>query len=1148
MDLHYSVYIDTDQAKESTGNLVELFKKMEQSTDKEVKKLGELGSRFVKEMESGTHTTKETAIALGELEKKVTNLGASAGKIGFSEKRNLKATAEELRKVQVQVQQLEQVRTKAHNKNMRQMKEEQVEQAKVEASSRASTRTARFIRASTRANLSVGSLASMARFGAAGVAVGGIIGAGKEFYERYKDSFKWIFDGLRNTMDNFKHVLDNFVAKFVDDNVNADENLYNAKVNRWRGEYEQSKKDVETLHKTETNAIELSEAFERLKKAVPEFAGMKDFTELVKGNQREQLKAVQEAFSEKLSKDVVDFLVKNTATESAEYKTWRRLQGIAEADAKAVARVSEESPNEKAMLEKLRKKASRSQEKANEAYKKYENSDAFQLYEKERNALIERISNENKVSHYLKDQAEAEKKAKEAAERRAKALDSLNAIAQDAKPETFAETYERIEKMREKELQQVEKIRAKYGEEPEVLQAAEEAEKRIIDKAEKMREKVAEEEREVWEELQEILTGQTATAIEKTIRGIRKEYEERRKELAQLYKDNPAKREEAKRLLDEAEAIEVENTKLEENIRLIKEAEKERADTIETSGKFTAEIDKEVAAIDNEIDSLRKQNAELIAQKHISAEELNLIAKNIAGQVKLNKQKREALRLDKEQKKLAALSYVEYYGNILASSGNGYFEAVGQAAQAYGGARSSALQYRQALKEGNEALAKDIKGQQIGSAVQATIKFGTDVWNAFSDSAKRSREALDEWNAKVADSAHQLALLTLEEFEYKQRNIFGVEDPYNKLQASILKEQAAQTEAAKALEKMANEGIIQTGTKKKADGKTVFQLAASGAGAGALIGAAAGSGATPVGTIIGAAAGAITGAITGIFAGRKEVAVYDSLKNKYGNIYDVETLEINKQILADYGKMDDATKRLVDNAKELLEVQKEARQEYEDYIVVLTGELGAEWSQTLLDAFRNKELFSAVDDFHDYLGQQIGQILHQQAYAAVFGNLFDSLQRQLTSIYNENGERVGSLDEALAGFDSRLEGRIGEYGALMKKFEEKLKGYGFSDIFGLPDNFQQEALRGTIAGMTEDTAGKINGNFMGLKLSAMEANSHLKAIKEQSVSHFAEVNTIMRGSLNALQAIAENTFESQITAKEMRDFMRRWDNDGLRVK
>ena len=761
-------------------------------------------------------------------------------------------------------------------------------------------------------------------------------------------------------------------------------------------------------------------------------------------------------------------------------------------------------------------------------------------------ATEERIRKENDLSHALADEAEAAKRAKEADDRRAKALDSLNAIAQDTNPETFTETLAHIEKMKEKELAQVEKIRAKYDDDPEVLQAVEEAQKRIVDKSERMATKVAEEQRKVWQELQDAINEQADTELNKAIKAIRKEYAELREE-AERFRGQPVY---SKLLvdLDEAEAIAVENAKLEENIKLIKEAEQERADAIETSGKFTAEIDKEVAAIDNEIDSLRKQNAELIAQKHISAEELNLIAKNIAGQVKLNKQKREALRLDKEQKKLAALSYVEYYGNILASSGNGYFEAVGQAAQAYGGARSSAMQYRQALKEGNEALAKDIKGQQIGSAVQATIKFGTDVWNAFSDSAKRSREALDEWNAKVADSAHQLALLTLEEFEYKQRNIFGVEDPYNKLQASILKEQAAQTEAAKALEKMANEGIIQTGTKKKAEGKTVFQLAASGAGAGALIGAAAGSGATPVGTIIGAAAGAITGAITGIFASRKEVAVHDSLKNKYGNIYDVETLEINKQILADYGKMDDATKRLIDNAKELLEVQKEARQEYEDYIVVLTGELGAEWSQTLLDAFRNKELFSAVKDFRDYLGQQIGQILHQQAYSAVFGNMFDSLQRQLTSIYNENGERVGSLDEALAGFDSRLEGRIGEYGTLIKELEEKMKGYGYKDIFGLPDNAQQEALRGTIAGMTEDTAGKINGNFMGLKLSAMEANSHLKAIKEQSVSHFAEVNTIMRGSLNALQAIAENTFESQITAKEMRDFMRRWDNDGLRVK
>lgn len=1137
MDLHYSVYIDTDQAKKSTGDLVELFKKMEQSTDKEVKKLGELGSRFVKEMENGTHTTKETAIALGELEKKVTSLGASAGKIGFSEKRNLRATAEELRKVQVQVQQLEQVRTKAHNKNIRQMKEEQVEQAKVEAGTRASTRTARFIRASTRANLSVGSLASMARFGAAGVAVGGIIGAGKEFYDRYKDSFKWIFDGLRNTMDNFKHVLDGFVAKFVDDKVDADENLYNGKVNRWREEYEQSKKDVEALHKTETNAIELSNAFERLKKAVPEFAGMKDFTALVKGNQQEQLKAVQEAFSEKLGKEVVDFLVKNKASESEEYKTWYKLQRIAEADRKAFEEVGKGSPNDTTALEKLRKKASRSQDRANEAYEKYKNSDAYQLYEQERNAIIERISNENKVSHYLKDQAEAEKKAKEANERRQKALDSLNALAQDTNPETFAETYAKIEKMREKELQQVEKIRAKYGEEPEVLQAAEEAEKRIIDKAEKMREKVAEEEREVWEELQEILTGQTATAIEKTIRGIRKEYEARRKELAQLYKDNPAKQEEAKQLLDEAEAIEVENAKLEENIRLIKEAEKERADAIETSGKFTSTIEEEVAAIDNEIDSLRKQNAALIEQKNISAEELNLIAKNIAGQVKLNKQKQEALRLDKEQKKLTRLDKVGQYGGLLASSNNEYLQALGQATQAYTAAKSSALEYKNSQDYGER---KTIRAQQMANAAQATIQFGMDLWNSFSESAKKSKAALEEWNAKVADSAHRLAVLTLEEYEYKQRNLFGIDDPYKPIVDSLNKQNAAQVEASKALDKMAKEGVIQVGTKKKADGKEVAQLAASGAVAGAAIGAMAG----PIGAAIGTAAGGIVGAVAGIFSSRKEVAVYDSLAGKYGEVYNRETLEINKQILADYDKMDDATKKLIDNAQELLDIQKEAQEDYNAYISDLVGEMGTEISQRLAEAFRNKDIFAAMDNIRDYLAEVISGHVQAATFNAVFGDYFDGLDRQFKNV--GAGGNIDQIDEVITGMNYRLNELIPRYAEIMKRYQDMYKAQGY-DIFASNEQTQQ-ALQGTIAGMSEDTAGKINGNFMGLKLSAMEANSHLKDIKEHNVSHFAEVNAMMHRSLDTLQAIAENTFESQITAKEMRDFMRRWDNDGLRVK
>ena len=96
----------------------------------------------------------------------------------------------------------------------------------------------------------------------------------------------------------------------------------------------------------------------------------------------------------------------------------------------------------------------------------------------------------------------------------------------------------------------------------------------------------------------------------------------------------------------------------------------------------------------------------------------------------------------------------------------------------------------------------------------------------------------------------------------------------------------------------------------------------SGIGLGATAGAALGSLILPVvGTAIGAVVGAIIGGTIGL-ASKKTVDVFDTLKNKYGSILDpknLDTFELNPEIIKDYAKLDDATKKIVDNWKEIKE-------------------------------------------------------------------------------------------------------------------------------------------------------------------------------------------------------------------------------------
>ena len=1140
MELHYSVLIDTEQARRSTTELEKLFKKLETSTDGEVRKLGELGTRFVKEMESGTHSTKETAIALASLERKITELGTSTNKIGFRERRNLRATAEEVRNVQKQVRQLEVARTQSHNKNMRQMREEQAEQRKTSKLERYAMKTT---------GRALGGRLGGGFVGATGGAGLLAVGAFSMLGDSLKDIFGDTIKQIKGTFGDLKFYLERWIKSipfFKDMGANAteaEENLYYNKVGEVREEHDKAVGNLETLlNKTAHGTKEFADALRELSKAVPAFKNMNP-NDIVHGNEADLKKIIDDYFTKQYRSAAESFASVSMYGKDDKFtELWDNITDLS----KEIERKKEEIKRIEGaplaiargyQLNKANKELTEMQGRLNVLMGHYYNT-----LEPLQKKTEERIKQENELSHALADEAEASKRAKEASDKRAKIVDSLNKMAEDKgeNATTYKEGLAYIEKMREKELQAIEKLASGYENDTEIMRLAEEAKNHTNEKADRMVRELSEEVGEMWKEIEENVNDLTMSAQEKVINEIRKKYAQKSKEFQKLYKDDPVNLIKAENLIKQAQAIEIENRKLEDNIKLIKEEADARVEAVESSEEYTNDIQREIDLLQakkNEhlaiIKAIREQN-------HISGDELDMMAQAIAGYAKLHVQQQKAIENLKKFRKEAILSYAEYYGGELAGMDNAYLSALGKITQSTAGAMQSSADYKKAIEKGNKKKAQQIKSQQIGSAVQATIQFGLDTWNAFSESAKQGRQALDEWNAKVADSAHQLAMLTLEEFEYKQKNMYGVDDPYNRLTAVMAKDKQAETEAYKALSDLANNGMVQVGTKKKVQGKGVAQLVASGAGAGAMIGTAVGG----YGAIVGGAIGAVSGLVTGLFASRERVAVYDNLRNRYGEIYDKDTLEINKQILADYDKMDDKTKKLVDNAKELLEVQKEARQEYEDLITDLTGELGDGVKDILYEAFTNKDIHTAIDGIRDYLGDAIAQATHKIAFGAVFGDMFESFDKQLKSTYDpETGQRVGDITEFMAGFTSQIYEKVGDYMEIMNEAEKHFKEMGYKNIFA-GDETGQQALQGTIAGMSEDTAGKINGNFMGLKLTAMEISDKVGGI----VSQFDNIASISRQSFNELQAINENTAQNKELVSDVRQMLRRWDSDGLSVR
>lgn len=1151
MELHYEVQIDTKKAQLDVEDLESVFDKMGASTEKSIQRLATWGKEITQDMKDGKITTTEATQSIIALQNEIRRLSVSEQGLGNESKAQLRQANQGLTVLGQSVRKLERTRTQAHTQNMRQLKEQERERKKIEAMDRreearnkrmniaASRRLGNAIKGAGASGLgsAVGSIAGMAKFGVAGMGIGALFSIIPDFIERYKSSFDIIGNAWDNFFAKIKYGIDKIIAKLPFSNVDADDNLHNDMLKDVRNQYESIIKDLESIHKKSSSVNDLIDAIDRIKKAVP---SLKDYTneQLIRGSLAEQIAKAKSDFANNQFVVALDKVsdIKNSKINDNINDYYKRLTEIEkkkEARQKQFDDSIEEfekngiNYNRRNMTEILERDMAVYEEEKEVVHKLL--NEEYDILLKEKQKIADRISAEMKLTDIIKKKEQAEKEA----ETRAKAMQAINGIAKADKGSTYGELLVNANETKKAQLAQLAKYK-QYANTEEYQKALARIDAQFKDSVDEVNKIVG----DMFDEIDSKFEESSENSLQKTKRNIHDAYEKMRKELKDFLEIDEVY-EERERKLNELENRALEDADLEHSLKMITKESEAKENAIKTSTKYLDEEERENDIKREQIASIEKQIEAIEKQNHVSEKERDMLEQlrmqwsMLRHEIEQTAEERK--KYYDEERRLAIVEGITNIGGTLSSSSNPYVSAIGSMMGNFSGIqdlqrlRAQQLQFMKAEDQawlngdikGAEAAragARASKAQATASAVNAAVQFGADVFNAFADSAEQGRQALEEWNAKLADSAHQLALLTIEEYEYKQRNIFGVDDPYKKMQASIDKERVAQQEAAKALSKMANEGIVQTGTKKKAEGKTVAQIAASGAGAGALIGAAAGSAATPVGTIIGTAAGAIVGAVTGIFASRKEVAIYDSLKAKYGEVYNKDTLEINKQILADYGKMDEATKKLVDNAKELLAKQKEAHEEFLSYIQDMVGTMGSDISNILVNAFRSRDIKMAMDDLKGYLTQTIEGVLQEEVFGLVFGDAFDSLEAQLKNIKNEDGQIVGKIDEPISSFIHNIEDGMAEYADLMNQLQEKYKRYGY-DIFTDDMEAQQEALQGAISGMTEETAGKINGNFMGLKLTAMEVSDKVSSINNL----FDEANRIARASLDALNAIAENT-------------------------
>ena len=409
------------------------------------------------------------------------------------------------------------------------------------------------------------------------------------------------------------------------------------------------------------------------------------------------------------------------------------------------------------------------------------------------------------------------------------------------------------------------------------------------------------------------------------------------------------------------------------------------------------------------------------------------------------------------------------------------------------------------------------------------------LWQMAERQAAANAESWKRWQEALDESDHRRRLMMIEEQGYRRTNLFGVENPYARAIAGARQYATAMQQLSESLGRL-QRGQMQVGSRKVLSGANT----ASGAAAGAGVGAAIGSFLPGIGTAIGAGIGALLGGVFGATK-RKVVPVFKSLVEQFGSILKegTRTFELNPEILASYSKLDEETKQLVDHWDEIRKKALEAEQQMEETFATLAGDLGRNLSQTLAAAWRDGDLFRAVDDYERYVGETIGKIVEQLVFAQYFQGYFDELKKRFKDSFEAGGDR--DIVDDIIWFSREYKKGVESYGRAMDEARKALKGEGI-DAFGGTDMRRTAEARG-IARASQDDITKFNGQMT----LVVERVSHLVALKEEENSHALDRTTLTRALYGEVQVIARNSAFLQELARIKSDISRLTD-EGIKLR
>lgn len=467
-------------------------------------------------------------------------------------------------------------------------------------------------------------------------------------------------------------------------------------------------------------------------------------------------------------------------------------------------------------------------------------------------------------------------------------------------------------------------------------------------------------------------------------------------------------------------------------------------------------------------------------------------------------------------------------GGVISQAGNAFSQlgdAMGESGEKMRELGDTLSSIGETISSTMQAIASGDKGQAIAAAATNTINMITTIVA----SRKKYQQEQKEWKLAQERFADNMQVAEIEKVRNrnKDKNVFYTD--YN-AQADDAAEafRMAQDKLSKQIDKLEKEGKAKKGQRGGVDWGATGKAAAMGAGAGAAIGSLAG----PVGAAIGAAIGGVVGFVGGLFGGRKKKDIWGGLLVEFPELIEmgVDGEERINTALADQlieqGMVNDKTKEMIESAKKYQEEMDAAKQEVTEIVSQLTGDLGNNIMDALVDAF--KAGTDSAEAFGDTVDKVLENMIKKLIFNAAFSQYLDKLQKKYEKIFMSGAsetEKVTMLMNATKEFKDEAQSGVAVMNELLQQTSD------FGDKLGMnlfkADEAQRNAVTGGIANVTQDTAEEMNGrltNIMSHTYSINESCRQLVQFSGQQLTVLQAIH-IDTGSLVRTVTAMKNTID-----------------------